>query len=129
LLFKLIALVCVLDLVISIAESAQSAADIGVCESFRDGQFITLDCLSSSKSFCCRDTIVTSERNITRLSKKCCSEEEFVEENWLVESSDGTKPTISRRETNYENILSPPTGQWQLVIFAWKESVLGAHRL
>lgn len=62
------------------AEAARSSPDIGLCESVVNNSFTYIDCLSGNKNFCCNDKQYLL-RNLTRWSRRCCSEAEFVREN------------------------------------------------
>lgn len=64
-----------------LAVEAKSTPDIGFCEAIRSKQTISLDCFSGEKTFCCDDEEVTLWNNVTKWSKKCCTESEYVLQN------------------------------------------------
>ena len=75
----MMALFCLLGCVPPV-EPARSSADIGICESHKDGRMTNIDCLSGAANFCCFDKLVHLS-NVTKWSKKCCTESEYVQEN------------------------------------------------
>lgn len=66
----------------TMVESALSSPDVGYCVSVENGSLIYLDCLSGEKNFCCSTKQVETFNKVKRWAKRCCSEDDFVKENW-----------------------------------------------
>lgn len=62
-------------------EAAKSSPDVGICETIHNQTVVMLDCLSGQDNFCCQDEQVITHNNVTRWTKRCCSEKDFVLQN------------------------------------------------
>lgn len=67
---------------IRFVESSRSAPDIGICDTILNGQPVFIDCLSGHQNYCCNVKLEQTQHNVTKWVKRCCSESEFVSQNY-----------------------------------------------